>query len=243
MDRGEEGRQSDVRPLVIAHRGASSIALENSLAAFRAAAPHGADGVELDIHATADGELIVHHDETIEGTHIGQSSAAVIAKLRLKNGELVPTLAQALAAIPPPLQVFIEVKSLPPRWDERFFATLDGGPNPTGYAVHSFDHRIVRRLGEKRPDLPCGILTSAYAVRPVSAMEDAGASILWQEKSVTDEALVRTVHDVAGEGARIFVWTVDEPADLARFVVWGVDGICTNFPSRARQAVDAPRAA
>ena len=229
-----------MRPLVIAHRGASTIELENSLAAFRAAAPQGADGVELDIHATADGELIVHHDETIDGTHIAQSSAAAIAALRLKNGEPVPTLAQALAAIPPPLQVFVEVKSLPPQWDERLFATLDRGPNPAGYAVHSFDHRIVRRLGQERPGLPRGVLTSAYAVRPVSALEDAGASILWQERSVTDEALVRTVHAVpGGGGARIFVWTVDEPADLARFVAWGVDGLCTNFPARARQAVDA----
>jgi glycerophosphoryl diester phosphodiesterase len=227
-----------VKPLVIAHRGASSIELENSLAAFRAAASQGADGVELDIHATADGELIVHHDETIDGRHIAQSSAAAIAALRLTNGEPVPTLAQALAAIPPPLQVFVEVKSLPPQWDERLFATLDRGPNPAGYAVHSFDHRIVRRLGQKRPGLPRGVLTSAYAVRPVSALEDAGASILWQERTVTDEALVRAVHAVPG-GARIVVWTVDEPADLARFVAWGVDGLCTNFPARARQAVDA----
>jgi glycerophosphoryl diester phosphodiesterase len=158
----------------------------------------------------------------------------------LANGEPVPTLSQALAAIAPPLQVFIEVKSLAPRWDERLFDTLDRGPNPAGYAVHSFDHRIVRRLGDKRPSLPRGVLASAYLVRPLSAMEDAGASILWQERSVADELLVRTVH---GAGARIFVWTVDEPGDMARFVAWGVDGICTNFPARARAAVGAPRAA
>jgi glycerophosphoryl diester phosphodiesterase len=232
-----------VRPpaLVIAHRGASSSELENSLAAFRAAAPQGADGVELDVHATADGELIVHHDETIDGTHhIAHSSARAIAALRLANGEPVPTLSQALAAIAPRLQVFIEVKSLAPRWDDRLFETLDRGPNPAGYAVHGFDHRIVRRLHEKRPSLPCGVLASAYLVRPLSAMEDAGASILWQERSVTDEALVRTVQSA---GTRIFVWTVDEPGDLARFAAWGVDGICTNSPARARQAVDAPRAA
>lgn len=227
-------------PLVIAHRGASGSELENSLAAFRAAAPQGADAVELDVHATADGELIVHHDEAVDGTHIAQASARTIAALRLSNGEPVPTLSQALAAIAPRLQVFVEVKSLAPRWDDRLLETLDRGPNPAGYGVHSFDHRIVRRLGEKRPSLPCGILASAYLVRPLSAMEDAGASILWQERSVADEPLVRTVH---GAGARIFVWTVDEPGDLARFVAWGVDGICTNFPARARQAVDAPRAA
>ena len=82
----------------------------------------------------------------------------------------------------------------------------------------------------------------AYPVRPLSAMEDAGASILWQERSLTDELLVHAVHGAAG-AARIFVWTVDEPEDLTRFVAWGVDGLCTNFPARARQAVDGPRAA
>ena len=227
-------------PLVIAHRGASGSELENSLAAFRAAAPQGADAVELDVHATADGELIVHHDEGVDGTHITQASARAIGALRLANGEPVPTLSQALAAIAPRLQVFVEVKSLPSRWDDRLLETLDRGPNPAGYAVHSFDHRIVRRLGEKRPGLPRGILASAYLVRPLSAMQDAGASILWQEGTVVDELLVRTVH---GAGARIFVWTVNEPDDLARCVTWGVDGLCTNFPARARQAVDAPRPA
>lgn len=229
-----------MKPLVIAHRGASSIELENSLAAFRAAAPQGADGVELDIHSTTDGELIVHHDETIGGTHIAKSTAQTIAGLRLKNGEPVPTLSQALGAIDPRLQVFIEVKTLDPRWDARLFEIMDRGPNPSGYAVHGFDHRIVRRLSEKRRGLRCGVLSSSYLVRPLNAMEDAGASILWQEGSVTDDTLVRTLHDAA---AKLFVWTVDEPADLARCVAWGVDGLCTNVPARARKAVDAPRAA
>jgi len=227
-------------PLVIAHRGASSIELENSLAAFRAAAPQGADGVELDIHSTADGALIVHHDEAIAGTHIAKSTARAITALRLKNGEPVPTLAQALTAVGPRLQVFIEVKTLDPRWDAHLFEIMDRGPNPSGYAVHGFDHRIVRRLSEKRPGLRCGVLSSSYPVRPLAALKDAGASILWQERTVADDLLVRTLHDA---GTSLFVWTVDDPADLARFVALGVDGLCTNFPARARQVVDSPRAA
>jgi glycerophosphoryl diester phosphodiesterase len=229
------------QPLVIAHRGASGLELENSLAAFRAAAAQGADAVELDVHATADGELIVHHDETIDGTHhIAHSSAGAVARLRLANGEPIPTLSQALAAVAPSLQVFVEVKSLAPRWDHRLLETLERGPNPSGYAVHSFDHRIVRRLGERWPTLTCGVLASAYFVRPIAALEDARASILWQERLTADELLVRTVH---GAGARLFVWTVDDPGEMTRLVTWGVDGICTNFPDRARRAVDAPQAA
>ena len=87
------------RPLVIAHRGASAVELENSLAAFRAAARLGADGVELDVHASADGELFVHHDETVDGSHhIAHTAAGKIRALRIANGEPVPTLAEALAA-------------------------------------------------------------------------------------------------------------------------------------------------
>jgi glycerophosphoryl diester phosphodiesterase len=222
-----------VKALVIAHRGASGTELENSLAAFRAAAPQGADGVELDVHASADGELFVHHDEAVNGLPIAGSSARTVAELRLPNGEPIPTLSQALAAIPPPLQVFVEVKSLAPRWDERLLETLDRGPNPPGYAVHGFDAEIVRRLGERRPSLRRGAFT-------LDALQRARASVLWQDRSGADEPLVRTAH---GAGAQVFVWTVDDPAEMTRLVGWGVDGICTNLPARARRAVDAHRAA
>jgi glycerophosphoryl diester phosphodiesterase len=229
-----------VKPLVIAHRGASGYELENSLAAFRAAAPRGADGVELDIHATLDGELIVHHDASIRGMPIAQSNAADLGRLRLRNGEPVPTLAQALDAVGPGLQVFVEVKVLDPRWDERLFETLDKGPNPSGYAVHSFAYHVVRRLGEKRPSLPRGLLSEVYTKMPLKSLADASADTLWQKRDTVDEQLVRTVHD---GGDRIIVWTVDTAAEMERLVGLGVDGICTNFPDRARRVVDESQAA
>jgi glycerophosphoryl diester phosphodiesterase len=219
-----------VKALVIAHRGASGTQLENSLAAFRAAAEQGADGIELDIHATADGELIVHHDEGVGGIPIAHVSRRAIAALRLPNGEPVPTLSQTLAAIAPVLQVFVEVKGLAPRWDERLLETLDRGPNPSGYAVHSFDQVIVGRLGARRPGLRRGVFT-------LDALQPAGASMLWQDRKDADEAVVRAAH---AAGAQLIVWTVDDPAEMTRLVRWGVDGICTNFPDRARRAIDGP---
>src|SRR5207249_3151238 len=153
LDRAEESRQpAAVKPLVIAHRGASSIELENSLAAFRAARGQGADGVELDVHATIDGEIVVHHDPAIMGLPIAQTRATDLATVPLANGEPIPTLAQALDVLRT-LRVFVEVKVLDPRWDDRLLATLDRGPNPGGYAVHSFLEPVIRRLGEKRPTL------------------------------------------------------------------------------------------
>ncbi|HKA58918.1 MAG TPA: glycerophosphodiester phosphodiesterase [Gemmatimonadales bacterium] len=221
---------------MIAHRGASAIELENSLAAFRAAAGEGADAVELDVHATKDGELVVYHDPSIMGLPIGQAAMRDLSQLRLLNGEPLPTLAQSLDVIGPKLKVFVEVKVLDPRWDERLLATLEQGPNPAGYAVHSFAYHVVRRLGQKRPTLPRGILSEVETRSPKQTLDDASAQTLWQERSTVDEQLVKTVH---GLGASLIVWTVDNPADMERLVRWGVDGLCTNHPERARRVVDA----
>jgi glycerophosphoryl diester phosphodiesterase len=225
------------KPLVIAHRGASAREVENSLAAFRAAGPLGADAVELDVHATVDGALIVHHDEMVGGVHrIPHLPARRVRELRLPNGEPIPTLAEALEAAGRRLHVFVEVKSLPPQFDERLVDALARGPNPPGYAVHSFDHRTVRRLGLARPTLRRGVLSSSYLVRPLAALEDAGATMLWQERPLVDRALVELMH---GAGMQILAWTVDDPAEMQRLVELGVDGICTNLPDVGRRAVDS----
>jgi glycerophosphoryl diester phosphodiesterase len=224
------------KPLVIAHRGASAYEVENSLAAFRAAQRMGADAVELDVHATVDGSLFVHHDQTIDGHPIPRLTTAAAAAFRLANGEPLPTLEQALQAIGPRLQVFIEVKSLPAQFDGRLFDAMQRGPNPSGYAVHGFDHRIVRRLGDELPPLPRGVLSSAYPVRPLRALEDAGATVLWQERGLVDQPLVATLH---GAHCRLFVWTVNEASEMEQLLSLGVDGLCTNFPDIGRRAVDA----
>jgi glycerophosphoryl diester phosphodiesterase len=225
------------RALVIAHRGASAREVENSLAAFRAAGPLGADAVELDVHATADGALIVHHDETIDRRHrIPHLTARQVRDLRLANGEPVPTLSEALDAAGPGLAVFVEVKSVAPQFDERLFDALAHGPNPEGYAVHSFDHRIVRRLGLEHPALRRGVLSASYPVRPLAALEDAGATMLWQERTLVDRALAEALH---GAGMELIVWTVDDPAEMRRLLELGVDGLCTNHPDLGRRAVDA----
>jgi glycerophosphoryl diester phosphodiesterase len=226
-------------PLVIAHRGASSIELENTLAAFRAAAGQGADGVELDVHATIDGEIVVHHDPSVLGLPIAQARWRDLAAVPLANGETIPTLAEALDVLGK-LKVFVEVKVLDPRWDDKFLATLDQGPNPGGYAVHSFAFHVVRRLGEKRPSLPRGVLSEVPTKNPQQTLADASAQTLWQEFSTLDERLLNAVHAL---GAGIFAWTVDNPGDMERLVSWGVDAICTNHPERARPIVDASRAA
>ena len=225
------------RPLVIAHRGASGYEVENSLAAFSAAGDRGADAVELDIHATADGALIVHHDERIAGHLIAHANLHQVREHRLPNGEPVPTLEEALAAIVPRMTAFVEIKGLASRWDEKLFEAIDRTGAPDRVALHGFDHRIIHRMGEKRPLIHRGVLSASYPMQPVRAIEDADAGILWQEAGHVDEALVGAVH---AAGFQLFVWVVDEVEAMRRFLSIGVDGLCTNLPDVARGAVDSP---
>lgn len=222
------------RPSVIAHRGASGYEYENSLAAFRRAVTLDADGVELDVHASRDGRLVVHHDPALpELGPISGLDLATIRAARLPNGEPVPLLSDVLDLVGD-RDVWIEVKALAPAWDQALLAALDQGPVPHRYAVHSFDHRLVARLGQIRPGLRRGVLLSAYLADTVSAMQAVGATTLWQEWHLIDEDLVRTVH---AAGLAVVAWTVNELADLRRLAQLGVDGLCGNYPDRIRVAI------
>jgi glycerophosphoryl diester phosphodiesterase len=227
------------RPLVIAHRGASAQEYENSLAAFRLAGRMGADGIELDIHATGDGALVVHHDDTIGGLHIPSSPVAAVQSQRLPNGETPPLLEEALRAIDTRLRVYVEIKTLPPGCDGHLLDVLDTGPHSAGYAVHAFDHRLLARLGALRPSLPRGVLSASYPIRPLVPLEDAGAVGFWMDHALVDGELAALLH-VAG--AQLIAWTVDDAVEMVRLAGLGVDGLCTNRPDLGRRTMDALRA-
>lgn len=219
---------------MIAHRGASAYEHENSLAAFRAAVRLGADGIELDIHDTADGAIVVHHDPYLNGRPIRELSGADVTSLPLPNGEPVPTLTAALRTIGPDCRVFVEVKTLVPQHDAALLAALDGGPASSNYHVHGFDHRIVRRLTAQRPGLVGGVLSTSYPVDPWRQLSEAGATELWQETPLLDRALVDGAH---ARGFRVYAWTVDEPSRARALAALGVDGLCTNRPDVIREAL------
>ena len=138
--------------IVIAHRGASAYELENSLAAFRRARDQGADGIELDVHETGDGELVVVHDADLAGRPIAEMAIADVRSHPLANGEPVPTLAETLDVIGAETIAFIEVKGLTPAGDARLFDLIDQAPASSNCHVHSFDHRVV---AASDPPAPC----------------------------------------------------------------------------------------
>lgn len=219
---------------VVAHRGASAREPENSLAAFRLALDLGADAVELDVHATADGRIVVHHDPTIGGRPIAETPFDDVRQTTLPNGEPVPTLDDALDVLGDGVTVYVEVKALSAVHDDSLLAVLDAGPAPHHAHVHSFDHRIVRRLRDARPDLVIGILSASYPVDPLIQLERSGAGELWQEQSLVDGELVTGVHR---KGARIIAWTADDPDRIRALHELGVDGICSNTPDVVRRIV------
>ena len=224
---------SSQRPSIIAHRGASAHETENSLAAFRRAVALGADGIELDIHVSRDGQLLVHHDPDLPGLGpISGLEGTQVRMHRLANGELVPTLGEALAAIGN-RDVWVEVKALEACFDDVLLDGLDHGPVPARYAVHAFDHRIVARLGRRRADLRRGVLLSSYLLDPLAPLLGTGATTLWQEQHLVDGELVERLH---AAGCELIAWTVNSAADATRLTALGVDGLCGNWPDRIRLA-------
>ena len=215
-------------PDAISHRGLRSAAPENTIAAFEAAIAAGCDGIELDVHGTVDGTLFVHHDPTFEldGSRIPFAMADPhdVAKARLAGDHAIPKLDAVLEAIGTRAQVYIEVKATGIESDLARCLTRHV-ENMRKYAVHAFDHRVVKRVLELSPSVRTGILQVGYPIDSCAEMRAAGASDLWQHADFIDSALVADVRACSG---RLIVWTAngeDQWINLSRL---GVDGICTD---------------
>ena len=218
-------------PELIGHRGAPRERPENTLASFLRALDLGADAVELDVHATRDGVVVVHHDfvpravssvTALNGRPIAELTAAELATFRA-SGEAIPTLRAVLEAIGPRATVYVEIKGH--GIEKAVISTIASVPSARRVAVHSFDHRTVVRARELEPRMAAGILLSSYLIDAEGALRAAGARDYWQEWSMIDARLVDAIHAAKG---RVIAWTVNEPEDARRLASIGVDGICTD---------------
>lgn len=237
-DRGAAACETASVVLVIAHRGASVAAPENTLEAFRLARQLGADWVELDVRRTVDGMVVVHHDAHLpDGRVLGDLSSDELP-------ESVPSLAEALEACDG-MGVNIEIKNLPddPDYDaEHMVSAAVAGLvaaylGPERALVTSFNVDAVDSVHRVDPTIPIGYVTDL--LDPALAVDRAVAhdmQHLHPFDPMVDAALVRRAHDA---GLHVHVWTVDEPDRMAELVGIGVDGIITNVPDVARAVVDA----
>jgi glycerophosphoryl diester phosphodiesterase len=213
-------------PEIIAHRGASDQAPENTLAAFRRAVELGADGIELDIQFTADRVPVVHHDAVLPG-HAGSAPQPIhLLKLAdVRRLSDVPRLDEVIEAVGSKTRLYVEIKD--PRALENVLKQL--GRIGQSAAIHSFDHQAIAAAARAAPGIRRGVLLVSRLVNPVAAMKAAGATDLWQHVDKVDAALVKLVHRAGG---RVIAWTVndeDRSVELARL---GVDGLCTDRPGR-----------
>lgn len=212
----------------IAHRGAKREQPENSLPAFQRAFERGADAVELDVHATRDGVVVVHHDPTIR-PESGKAKLAIadmswdeVRSIELAPGIGVPRLVDVLAMTPADKTVYVEIKG--ERIERAVLAVI--GESHVPCAVHSFDHAAIARCREIAPDIPRGILFDKSAPEAmIRGLEAVGARDLWPRWDLIDATLVARAHDA---GARVIAWTVNTVATAQALIDIGVDGLCTD---------------
>ncbi|MEO8195015.1 MAG: glycerophosphodiester phosphodiesterase [Gemmatimonadales bacterium] len=218
-------------PDAISHRGLHASVPENSIPAFLAAIDAGTDAIELDVHASVDDTLFVHHDPGIPvpsadgGTRaIAQMDSGEISRLRLPGDVGIPTLDDTLEAIGERARVFIEIKARAIEETVARCLRRHSARSPL-YAVHSFDHRAAKRMLELFPSVRTGILQVAYPVDSCAVMRAAGASDLWQAAEFVDPSLVVNVHACGG---RVIAWTANDESVWTALASAGVDGICTD---------------
>ncbi|HEX8992921.1 MAG TPA: glycerophosphodiester phosphodiesterase family protein [Anaerolineales bacterium] len=240
------------RPVVLAHRGDRAHAPENTLPSFELAFSHGADAIELDAKLTADGHIVVFHDATLERTTNGKGRVArkALTELRVLDagsyfsegfrGERIPLLEEVFDALGKKLIINVELKNYDTPGDDLVERVCDLVVKCGLQERVIFSSFLARNLNKARrllPGVPRGLLAARHL---------AGAWARSFGFSFGDYALLNPCIDDVDSHAvqrvhrlrrRMFVWTVNKAEDIKRLNGWGVDGIFTDDPALAIQAL------
>jgi glycerophosphoryl diester phosphodiesterase len=243
---------------IIAHRGGAHDAPENTVAAARLAWQQNADAVEVDVHLSRDGRLVVIHDHNTKRT-AGVSKKVVdqtLDELRALDagtwkgpqwkGERIPTLDQVLATVPAGKRLFVEIKCGPEALDEFGAALRRSKPKDARVVVISFNYDVVKQTKARFPELEaCWIAdfkrtaTGGWKPEIASLIQKAQAAELdgldLSYRGPLDAASARTIR---AAGLKLFVWTVDSASAARRLREAGVDGITTNRPGWLRAELE-----
>ncbi len=209
----------------IAHRGAPRERVENTLPGFLRALEHGADAVELDVHATADGVVVVHHDDEVSGHLIAKSSWDVVARLDVGGGATIPRLDAVLQAIGDRAGVYIELKG----FGIEQLVLKEARAHGRRFALHSFDHGAIARVAELAPDVPRGILLDRGIAQPLEQLRESVDRIrprdVWPHWTLIDRTFMQLAREL---GTRVVTWTVNSDEIARALLEFGVDGLCTD---------------
>ncbi|WP_298443717.1 glycerophosphodiester phosphodiesterase family protein [uncultured Ferrimonas sp.] len=238
---------------IIAHRGASAAAIENTLAAMQLALEHGADAIELDVHLCQQ-QLVVFHDFSVNQLSNGRGQIAELTLAQLQALQLHPKRGSALAKTQPQLRaqiptlwqvlealadsgidINIELKgancaqALPPLLQQ---AEQRLGYRPEQFIISSFDGAQLQVLRQQTKRYPIGALTEQCPADLAQFASDLHAGALHANRRTITPALIDDAHQ---RGLTVYVYTVNSPTEVRRMAALGVDGIFTDHPKRSRE--------
>jgi glycerophosphoryl diester phosphodiesterase len=235
-------------PLIIAHRGASGDAPENTLAAFRLAMDSGADMIELDLHQSKDGVLVVCHDLKLYRTARVKKTIKQLTLKELKrldvghwfhprfSGETIPTLEEVLDLTKDRIRLNIEIKQgslFYPGIEKQLIGLLESFQTIGSALISSFDNRALEAVRSLNSDVSIGLLAERghikHLIRKASGLS---ASSLNLYTKMATPALVQEAHR---HKLPVFVYTVNQVRLMQYYLLMDVDGIFTNFPDRLAQ--------
>ena len=238
------------RMLVIAHRGASSEAPENTLAAFRLALAQGCDAIELDIHLSRDCRVVVCHDAAIDRTTNGSGAIADMTAEEIQSydagswygegfaKERLPLLDEVLDLVPAAVEINIEIKSHEhPEVIPTLLALLESRHRLDSVFFSSFGHDCLLRLKRESSSARIGLLYNTDEVDYPSffARNHTEGYSLHPHHACVDKVYV----EAAGQqGLKVYPWTVDAPERMQELVAAGVSGIITDCPKRLRELLE-----
>jgi glycerophosphoryl diester phosphodiesterase len=245
------------RPILFAHRGASAHAPENTLAAFDLALRHNADAFELDAKLSADGQVVVIHDQTVERTTDGQGEVRHMTLEALQkldagsffdvafHGEHIPTLGQVFEAFGHKTLINVELTNYASPEDDlpdRVAELVKHHRVEKNILFSSFNPRALLRAKRLLPEVPVGLLAQSgrrgWWARSFLGRLLVPYDALHPELKDVNTRLVTSAHR---RGHRVNVWTVNRQEDMQRLFALQVDGIFTDDPRLARQVLTASR--
>jgi glycerophosphoryl diester phosphodiesterase len=249
-------------PLIFGHRGASAAAPENSLSAFALAITQGADGVECDVHLTADGQIVILHDDTVDATTDGHGPIASLTlaearKLTLRprgganpagtTAEHIPTLAEVLERFGHgPTVLNVEIKQMATTdLAEATARVVEEHGAAQMVLLSSFDTKALAYLQRNHPNLrrallfPPSIRAGVMAgllgsSRWIMQAQRLGCVAIHPLWRLATTGMIARAHAL---GMSVNVWTADDEATARRLAELHVDGIITNDPMRVRRAL------
>ncbi|MFA6588658.1 MAG: glycerophosphodiester phosphodiesterase family protein [Patescibacteria group bacterium] len=229
--------------LVIAHQGASGYRPGNTLAAFTLAVQLGADMIELDVQATADGKLAVIHDASVDRTSngLGDVSSLTLAqiqqfKIQDSQGEWVPALDEVLEILAGScITLNVELKSrgtgaMLAEKLSQLDATMRADWKAEDILVTSTSFQEIAAFHRLRPDIQIGLIIYQWPLS-LKAYQGLGLSYLIASKKMVNQQQVLLAH---AQGFKFLVSVVNEQAEIREFINMGVDGIFSDFPDRVR---------